>query len=231
VDGKQIWIAFNLPGAPPRPTGIYLNQPSPYTERARGIWSLCWTFLLTAFAILLAGYVFAGNDEVFSRSYRSGLNTVAESSFVTPIFELKGRPTNVEVDTRTDLDNNWAYFNYALINAETGQAYDFGREVSYYYGSDSDGNWSEGGKNDSATLSAIPSGRYYLRVEPELAPGSRSVDYTIRVRRDVPHMGWFWLTALLLLIPPGLATFRKFSFEGQRWKESDYAPVSSSSDD
>ena len=46
---------------------------------------------------------------------------------------------NVELDTSTDLSNSWAYFNYALINSETGQAYDFGREVSYYYGSDSDG--------------------------------------------------------------------------------------------
>src|SRR5439155_1287655 len=141
VDGKDIWREFKLPGSPPGPTGIYLNQPSPYAGRVKGIWGLCWTFILIAFAIMLASYLFASNQEVFSQNYRFGLSSSSGSSFVTPIFELNGRPTNVEVRTETDLDNNWAYFNYALINAESGQTYDFGREVSFYYGYDSDGNW------------------------------------------------------------------------------------------
>ena len=32
----------------------------------------------------------------------------------------------------------------ALINDDTGVAYDFGKEVSYYFGRDSDGSWTEG---------------------------------------------------------------------------------------
>ena len=73
---------------------------------------------------------------------------------MTPVFELKGRITNVEVETKTDLSNNWVYINYALINESTGQAFDFGREVSYYNGRDSDGNWSEGGRNRAVTSTA-----------------------------------------------------------------------------
>ena len=38
---------------------------------------------------------------------------------------------------------------------------------------------------------------------------------------------WLTLTAFLLLIPPALVTFRHFGFEGQRWRESDYAPTTS----
>ena len=55
-------------------------------------------------------------------------------------------PANVEITINTDLHNNWVYFNFALINQDTGQAYDFGREVSYYFGSDSDGSWTEGNR-------------------------------------------------------------------------------------
>ena len=51
-------------------------------------------------------------------------------------FELTGRTSNVEISIRTDLNNNWAYFNFALINEGTGQDFDFGREVSYYRDSD-----------------------------------------------------------------------------------------------
>lgn len=229
VKGEEIWKAFQLPGSPPRPVGVYLNQPSPVGESSKELWRLYWTFLLIAFALLLAGHVFSRNEEVFHDSYRFTPGNQPQASFVTPVFELKGRPTNVEISTKTDLSNNWAYFNYALINEETGQAYDFGREVSYYNGRDSDGSWSEGSAGDTATLAAIPSGRYYLRVEPEMEPHARSMDYEIRVRRDVPRSSYFWLVAFLLLIPPALTTFRRFAFEGQRWQESDYAPATSSS--
>jgi hypothetical protein len=61
-------------------------------------------------------------------------------------------------------------------------------------------------------------------VEPELAPGTSNMDFSVDVRRDVPRSSWFWLIAFLLLIPPGFTTYRRFSFESQRWRESDYAP-------
>jgi hypothetical protein len=225
ASGAEVWQAFKLPGAPPRPVGVYLNQPNPLVEKSKELWRLCRIFLLIAFALLLAGYVFSGNQEVFRQHYSFGAGAQQEASFVTPPFDLKGRTTNVEISTKTDLANNWTYFNYALINEETGQAYDFGREVSYYTGRDSDGSWSEGSSGDTATIPNVPAGRYYLRVEPEMDRNSRSVDYEISVRRDVPRSSWFWLIAILLLIPPLWTTFRRISFESQRWRESDYAPA------
>ena len=226
--GAEIWQAFKLPGAPPRPIGVYLNQPNPFIEKSRELWRLCGLFLLIAFALLLATYVFSRNEEVFHQTYSFRAGAQQEASFVTPAFELKGRPTNVEVSTKTDLSNNWTYFNYALINEETGQAYDFGREVSYYSGRDSDGSWTEGSKGDTATIAAVPAGRYYLRVEPEMDANSRSVDYEISVRRGVPIASWFWFTVILLLIPPAWTFVRRIGFESTRWRESDYAPATSS---
>ena len=229
VDGREIWRAFKIPGSAPRPAGIFLNQPSPYATGTVSIWSLCVLFLILAVLVELAGFAMARNREVFSSRYH--FPTRGEASFVTPVFELDGRQANIEVDTHANLSNNWAYFNYALINEETGQAYDFGREVSYYSGSDSDGRWTEGSDDDSVTLSSIPGGRYYLRVEPEVAPGLQSMDYSIRLRRDVLGFGYFWVICLLMLLPPIFTTYRRIAFETQRWAESDYAPVSTSRDD
>jgi hypothetical protein len=147
----------------------------------------------------------------------------SESAFVTPIFELTGRDSNVELAVHTDLNNNWAYFNFALINEETGQAFDFGREVTYYY--DSAEHESEGSRNDTVIVPGVPSGRYYLRVEPEMGRSLAVLHYQIALRRDVPNYIFFLIAAGLLLIPPIFKTIRSARFEGQRWSQSDYAPT------
>src|ERR1700730_1049229 len=118
VNGAEIWQAFKLPGAPSRPIGVYLNQPNPLVEKSKELWRLYGRFLLIAFALMLVSYVFSGNEEVLREHHSFRAGAQQEASFVTPVFELKGRPTNVEVSTKTDLSNNWTYFNYALINAE-----------------------------------------------------------------------------------------------------------------
>ncbi len=89
-------------------------------------------------------------DTVFDEHYRYSTADRAEPSFVTKEFDIEGRTSNLEVTVNTNLINNWAYFNLALINEATGDAFDFGREVSYYAGSDSDGAWSEGGQSSTA---------------------------------------------------------------------------------
>jgi hypothetical protein len=52
------------------------------------------------------------------------------------------------------------------------------------------------------------------------------VYYEIVLRHDVATYGWFWLAALLLLIPPIFSTIRAVTFETKRWSTSDYPPTS-----
>ena len=224
--GADIWKAFALPGSAPRPVGVYLNQPSPYTGKVGGTWGI---FGLMLIALLFVAIVFGSlsrGDTVFDEHYHYSTADKGEPSFVTKVFDIEGRTSNLELTIHTNLINNWAYFNLALINESTGDAFDFGREVSYYTGSDSDGAWSEGGQESKATIPHVPAGRYYLRVEPEMegsetpaekpspatattkqptrftAKPAHNVYYEIVLRHDVAGYGWFWLAALLLLIPP-----------------------------
>lgn len=166
--GSVIWKAFALPGSAPRANGVYLNQPSPYTGKVGGTWKI---FGLMLGALLVIGIAFGAlsrGDKVFDEHYRYSTADKGEPSFVTKEFNVQGRTSNLEITINTNLINNWAYFNLALINETTGDAFDFGREVSYYAGSDSDGAWSEGGQSSTATIPHVPAGRYYLRVEPEM---------------------------------------------------------------
>src|SRR5204863_411695 len=77
--------------------------------------------------------------------------TSGAAAFVTDVFDMPGRTANVVVRTDADVSNSWIYLGFALISEETGNAFDFGREVSYYFGRDSDGAWSEGKRSDEAT--------------------------------------------------------------------------------
>jgi hypothetical protein len=175
---------------------------------------------------------------VFQQSYTfSTQDSKADPSFVTPIFNLEGRTAGVELTVHTNVTNNWAYFDFALINDDTGTAYDFGREVSYYYGTDSDGSWSEGNNETSVYIPTVPPGHYYLRVEPEMDTSATSssrvtrtgfvntMRYEITLRHDVPNYSWYWIAALLLFLPPVIYTIRARKFDAQRWMQSDYPPI------
>jgi hypothetical protein len=174
---------------------------------------------------------------VFEGRFRFAQAQPGEHSLVTPVFDVPGRRSNLKVELSTDLDNNWAYFNLALLKEDGSIGYDFGREVSYYHGRDSDGGWTEGRARDSVVLPRVEPGRYYLRIEPEMDPeasrqaaSGMTMNYGVRVFRDVPQTLLLWLVLPFLAIPPIWTSIRAASFEGQRWAESDYAPSSSGSD-
>ena len=221
INGAQVWQAFHLPGKPPPARGIFANQPSPYAGQAGSMWRICLNLLSATILLAIIVYLMAGQKSVFERQYSFSPQSAGEASFVTDDFEVAGHPSNVEISIRTDLQNNWAYFNLALINQATGQGYDFGREVSYYSGRDSDGAWTEGSRNDSVLVPVAP-GKYYLRVEPEMDKNAASMIYTLEVKRNVPSIGLFLIVAAILLIPPVAATWRVASFEGKRWAQSDF---------
>jgi hypothetical protein len=116
----------------------------------------------------------------------------------------------------------------ALINDDTGTAYDFGREIGYYFGTDSDGTWSEGSQSDAVYLPHVPAGHYYLRVEPE---GTVPATYLVQIYRDVPRWWMFLVTVGLILIVPAVVLWKKRSFEYKRWSESDHPMGSGGEDD
>jgi hypothetical protein len=222
IAGRDIWRAFQLQGEPPAPIGIYENQPSPLSANVKAVWELVGIFLVLLVVLLVGIYSMAHEERVFEQSFDFNTNTKGEASLVTDTFELKGHTSTVEVATSARLDNNWIYLNFALINEDTGQAYDFGRELSYYHGYDEDGSWSEGSTNDSVALPSVPPGNYYLRIEPESDPYHGIISYWVTVKRDVPQASFFGLAVLALLLPACLLTWRSLNFEHLRWAESDY---------
>lgn len=241
VDGRAIWKAFGLKGAPPSPVGVFANQPSPHSADAGSYWKLFGLFAAVLVAMMILRLSTAQDASVFRERYRFDPADSVQA-FVTPVFELPGGSGNVSIRTEAELSNQWLYVEYALINERTGQAWDFARDVSFYSGHDSDGRWTEGSPRDHAKIGPVPGGRYFLRIEPQGGSGDGStfttastsvqpIPYTVVVRRDVPSISFFLVGLLLLVVPPVFASLRAASFETRRWAESDYAPSGGSDDD
>ena len=220
TSGEELWQAFQLKTKPPTPIGVYANQPAPIEPPTSKHWSMFTVFFMIMMAMIASTAMFSRNEKVFEDTYR-----LPSTSYVTPVFELKGRPSNVVIQLKTEFDNSWAFFSIALINDDTGQAWEVGKEVSYFHGSAEGESWSEGDRGTNITLPTIPSGRYYLRVEPDTDEKGASERYSITVKRDVPHYAWYVLAMLLLFAWPVLRSFRGgggSGFERQRWANSDH---------
>lgn len=221
VTPEEVWSAFGAPGsAPPAPLGNAPAQPNPWDMDLPALLTQCLLAVLAVGALSLAFNTFGGGGRaVFSQSFVFSAGD-PERSRVTEVFEVEGRISNLMVDIDSNLDNHWAVVNMALINADSDEALDFGKELSYDHGYEDGESWSEGRPNGSVVIPAVPPGRYYLRVEPETDASPLSLRFTLR--RDV-FLARLPLTALLLLLSPLLwAWVRRESFENERWSESDH---------
>lgn len=220
VDGHAVWDAFGLEGKPPKPRGVYSNQPSPYVDSAKRAGLTAALVIPVFLALWFARASFVGSAPVLAESHR--YQPPADSSSVTVLgpFQVEGRTSNLAVEARTDVSNTWIYFDYALLNVETGDVTEFGREVGYYFGRDGGESWSEGSRDDKALVPTVAAGEYMLRVAPE---GPTPTQYTIMIVRDAPVTLFWIMTLVLLVLPPGFALLRHFSFKSKRWAESDYA--------
>jgi hypothetical protein len=231
TSGAEIWKALSLPGSPPPAEGVFANQPSPYAESTRAIWRYARYLIAAAVVLWLAHLALARGARVFSEDYAYDPRVIENAALVTPVFALDGRPSAVRVDTDTNLENQWMSVGYALVNDDTGQTFEFARDVSYYHGVEDGEAWSEGSRSDSVTVPEVPAGRYFLRIEPEAERTGNPVRYHVTVVRDVATSLWFLVALVLLIIPPVRATINAGAFEQRRWAESDHGSGSSSSDD
>ncbi|MES2523017.1 MAG: DUF4178 domain-containing protein [Gemmatimonadota bacterium] len=223
--------AFGITASWPSPSGVFANQPNPHAARGGAIGKTLLGLLAGLILMLVLNVAMAGNERVFESNFqyvRSAEDSA--SALVTDPFTLEGRPSNVEVELTADLDNNWTFFVITLINEATGESRDATKQLSYYYGTDSDGRWSEGSQRGKLRMASVPPGRYFLRVAAEGGELAKPVvNYTVAVKRDVPGYIFYVFAFFGILIPGFLLWIPAVSFEQRRWAESDYAPSASDS--
>jgi hypothetical protein len=221
--------AFRLKEPLPAPQGIAPSQPNPHSSTSIWKWTGLWAMAL--FLVFLVANVLADRRTVVVQNValapdaQSG--TTSAMHFSEP-FEIRKRG-NVRAELQAPVSNTWLGVQGDLVNEQTGEVVSFYEEVGYYFGSDSDGSWSEGGKEEAEYLSAVAPGRYVLRTTAFFdGRPQQGQSYRVTLVSDTPRGTWFCCSLVLLLIAPALAYFRSSSFESARWAESN---LGSSSDD
>jgi hypothetical protein len=222
----QIEKAFSVTGLP-HPSNVAPNQPYKHW------WVYKYWFLFLG-VILLAGFlmlvVSGSTKEVFSQNVilQPLPNADGTQVFFSEPFELAGR-RNIRIVGESPVQNTWVYLEGDLINEETGVVQSFPIDISYYQGVEDGESWSEGGQKDSAYTSAMPGGKYVLRLEGQWEKWQQPAAVAIRIEQNVTHGFNLILALIALSIGPIVMAVYHISFEHRRWSESMFS--SSGSDD
>ena len=224
----QIEKAFSVSGLP-KPANVAPNQPYKHWW----VYKYWVVFILIA---LVAGFltlVLSGSTkEVFSQTVTLPPLPNADGTqvYFSQPFELAGR-RNIKIIGDSQVDNSWVYLEGDLINDETGLVQSFPIDISYYRGVEDGESWSEGGQQDSSTTSAMPGGRYVLRLEGQWEKWQQPATIAIKVEQNVTH-GFNLILALIgLSIGPIIMIIYHVGFERRRWSESMFTETGDDSDD
>jgi hypothetical protein len=217
---EEIESAFGIKGLP-RPSNIAPNQPFPH----KAIYKY-WGIMLAA--ALLLGLIFLAigpRKKVFEAQYvlQPLQNADATEVIFTDQFELRSWQ-NIKVTATALVNNSWLYIEGDFINDSSGLVEQFSLPVEYYYGVEDGEQWSEGSSTASTYLSALPGGKYTLRLEASWQNWNQAMPLRIRIEQGVPRVLHLVLTLIALSILPALVMIRHYSFERRRWEDSNYNP-------
>jgi len=221
---KEIEQAFALKERLPAAEGPYLNEPNPYRDawmRIRG-WALIAVALLCF--IQCCSFVVQRPKTVFTGDFVHHPGGPEAAEFTTPTFHLDRTSQPVFIEAHAPVSNSWIDLDFELVDAVTGETRPLEVEVSYYYGRDSDGDWTEGGRTNSTDTPSVPRGDYFLRISSSSDPAVYDLPYSVAVRSGGVFWSNFFLSLAALLIYPAWVLWRRVAFERWRWSESDFQP-------
>jgi hypothetical protein len=146
-------------------------------------------------------------------------NTEATQTIFSAPFELTAK-RNIKVSANAPVDNSWLYIEGDLINEETGLVQQFSLPVEYYHGYEDGESWSEGDRNPGAFLSALPAGKYTMRLEAQWDKWQQPATVSVRVEQNVARPINLLLALLCLSVIPIIVLIRQIMFEKRRWEDS-----------
>lgn len=223
VPVREVEKTFNLKGLP-RPSMVAPNQPFPH----KGIYKYWGILLLALILVAFIATVTGGSNGVMNRSFEFQPLANAEGTQVvfSDQLELQGR-RNIKVYALSPVDNSWIYVAGDLVNDETGLVQTFELPIEYYHGVEDGESWSEGSTSRTTYLSALPAGKYTLRLEAQWERWQQPATVTVQIEQGAVS-GFNAVAAIVVLsIIPIIILLWHWMFERRRWSESMFGGGSS----
>jgi DNA-directed RNA polymerase subunit RPC12/RpoP len=223
----EVAKAFGLdPKKLPWPQGVAPAQKNPWSERASSSWKWAgiWGASLVAVFLVLLSMSVGGKylEKTISVPPDAKAGSPEAMAFSDP-FEIKdATPLEVSVSC-PELSNSWCGVQVDLVNEKTDEVVSVYAEPSYYFGTDSDGSWSEGSKEASKETDAVEAGTYVMRTTISFDKPVQT--YVVKVSGSTgPGACCFLFFLLLLFVYPVIASAAAGSFETRKWQDSVFQP-------
>ncbi|MBK9154426.1 MAG: DUF4178 domain-containing protein [Chloracidobacterium sp.] len=228
---EEVEKAFGVSGLP-KPWAVGPNQP--FTGRFYYTWGLIpllLLFIVAIFMIPLSGLSSTVHSQQITLPPMA--NPTTPQIQFSDAFQIKGN-RNVKISASAPVNNSFVELDVDLINEQSQEVESIVIPIEYYTGTDSDGAWTEGSQSQDATVSALPAGKYTLRVAGTWQNSTQPMPVNVKVEQNVVRGVNFICALIVLAIVPIIGLFRKLIFESARWKDSEFAAtnfVSGTDDD
>lgn len=232
IKPEEVHQAFKPVEKLPRPQGVGANQP----DYARANWEKMGMLFLIFWGIITCAQIYFTGTASSTQAMEFNGTFVPNSKqadITTPVFTLNKEMSNVELEFSAPVRNAWFYASGELVNNETGLSFPFDKSVEFYFGTDSDGYWSEGDNVSRMQISSVPGGKYYINLDTESGDFkvSNLQPFSVVVRRNVPSWdNYLWITFFLGILP-AIAWITMRQVEVARWSNSKFNPYESWSSD
>lgn len=225
VPVKDVEKAFNVQDLP-KPYNIAPNQPFPH----KWIYKYWLAFLPILLVVALITTIIGGSSSKVA-TYDFTLQPLANEDATQTVFaeqqiELLSR-RNIRITVNAPVENTWFAMEGDLINEETGIVQSFPIELSYYQGVEDNERWTEGGKSDNIYLSALPGGKYTMRIEAQWGGEATNANawqkpmpLTVTVEQNETRGINLIIALIIISIIPVIVIIWQIVFESKRWSES-----------
>jgi hypothetical protein len=226
IEGKALEEAFGEAIILPVKEGVGAVEPKGFVSPIK-IAVMAFLAVLLLFFAHLATTLGAQKRILLEQTYNLA-DTLSTTMYTSSRFHLDEWRSNLQVDVQAPVDNSWFELGAALVNEKTGTEYSLEQGVEYYYGYTDGENWKEGSRSETAYLSRIPAGTYYLQLQgtPERYNGEpgRISQFHVRVTYDTPNDRNFVFCLIAVLVWAFLHYQVVQYQEKSRWSNSPFSP-------
>ncbi len=224
ISPKDVAVATGVKGLP-TPRIVAPNQPNSYKSFFGYSLAMVAIYIIIGILFIPISAFRAGNSTVkMSEEYtlRSESATVGTKTFESQEFDLDAQQ-NVDIEVGTKLNNSWAEFDVDLVRSSTEYVETVSIPLEYYSGVTDGEAWSEGSGISNATISAVPAGKYKLRILASWKDYRKPINVRIKVEQNVIRGVNFFVGLFVLLIVPVITFFQMAGIEQKRWEQSMYS--------
>jgi hypothetical protein len=173
-----------------------------------------FTFIMVAAVIafqLLFTFLYP-EKTVLNSSYMTQPDTTAAANIKPIITESFNLTQNggVNIDMKTNVDNEWAELSVTMVNEKTGEEYESSKAIEYYHGYEDGESWSEGDSEGEISFSRVPAGWYHLNIYP-YSDTKKYMYIGVTVNQNKQFYSNLWLMLGVLLAWPVLRFLKQNS--------------------